>query len=53
MAQRGLGTGPESRSQEVAELGFEPHAWPQSPVLSHGAVQPTRCFLPAIAFLLK
>lgn len=44
--QRGLGTGPGSRSQEVAELGFEPSAWPRSPALGRCAMQPTLCFLP-------
>lgn len=33
MAQRGLGTGPGSRSPEVAKLGFEPRALLSATVL--------------------
>lgn len=46
MAQKGLGSGPRTHSQEVAEPEFEPSAWPQSPALGHCAVQPTPGFLP-------
>ncbi|XP_036709920.1 rho guanine nucleotide exchange factor 10-like protein isoform X10 [Balaenoptera musculus] len=46
MPQTGFVSGPGTWSQEVAEPGFEPSAWPRSRARSHHAVQPTLCFLP-------